>query len=187
MITPNPFTSGGAQWNLMAAYGAQLEQGKTEDEAIEYLARAAREHAGSGQERARGAADVLGRQGRRPARVRERGDLRPERRASRSSTSFPIETILIENPAAVTVDAAPAAAGAGSSSSSRRRPSGSSARRATGRSTRTWRPSSTSRSRRASSRSPTSAAGRTSAREFFDRENGIVAGIEQELGVPTDD
>jgi sulfate transport system substrate-binding protein len=37
VITPNPFTSGGAQWNIMAAYGAQLEQGKSDEEAIEYL------------------------------------------------------------------------------------------------------------------------------------------------------
>src|SRR3954469_1497058 len=29
VITPNPFTSGGARWNVMAAYGAQLEQGKS--------------------------------------------------------------------------------------------------------------------------------------------------------------
>ena len=37
VITPNPFTSGGAQWNLMAAYGAALEQGKSEEEALEFL------------------------------------------------------------------------------------------------------------------------------------------------------
>src|SRR5215207_9860487 len=37
VITPNPLTSGGARWNVLAAYGAQLEQGKTEEEAIEYL------------------------------------------------------------------------------------------------------------------------------------------------------
>ena len=37
IITPNPFTSGGAQWNLMAAYGAQLEQGKSEEEALDFL------------------------------------------------------------------------------------------------------------------------------------------------------
>jgi sulfate/thiosulfate transport system substrate-binding protein len=36
-LTPNPLTSGGARWNVMAAWGAQLEQGKTEDEAREYL------------------------------------------------------------------------------------------------------------------------------------------------------
>ena len=37
VITPNPFTSGGARWNIMAAYGAQLKQGKTPDEAVSYL------------------------------------------------------------------------------------------------------------------------------------------------------
>jgi sulfate/thiosulfate transport system substrate-binding protein len=38
VLEPNPFTSGGAKWNIMAAYGAQLELGKTEDEAKDYLA-----------------------------------------------------------------------------------------------------------------------------------------------------
>jgi sulfate/thiosulfate transport system substrate-binding protein len=37
VIQPNPFTSGGAKWNIMAAYGAQLEAGKSENEAKEYL------------------------------------------------------------------------------------------------------------------------------------------------------
>jgi sulfate/thiosulfate transport system substrate-binding protein len=37
VITPNPFSSGGARWNVMAAYGAQLEQGRSEAEAIAYL------------------------------------------------------------------------------------------------------------------------------------------------------
>jgi sulfate/thiosulfate transport system substrate-binding protein len=37
VITPNPFTSGGAKWNIMAAYGAQLEAGKSEQEAKQYL------------------------------------------------------------------------------------------------------------------------------------------------------
>jgi sulfate transport system substrate-binding protein len=37
VITPNPFTSGGAQWNLLAAYQAQILAGKTEAEAREYL------------------------------------------------------------------------------------------------------------------------------------------------------
>lgn len=37
VITPNPFTSGGAQWNLLAAFQAQLEAGRSEDEAREYL------------------------------------------------------------------------------------------------------------------------------------------------------
>jgi sulfate/thiosulfate transport system substrate-binding protein len=37
VIEPNPFTSGGAKWNIMAAYGAQLEQGKSEAQAQDYL------------------------------------------------------------------------------------------------------------------------------------------------------
>src|SRR4051795_7487787 len=37
VITPNPFTSGGARWNVMAAYGSQIVQGKSEDEATQYL------------------------------------------------------------------------------------------------------------------------------------------------------
>ena len=38
VLEPNPFTSGGAKWNIMAAYGAQLEQGKSPEEAQEYIA-----------------------------------------------------------------------------------------------------------------------------------------------------
>ncbi len=39
VITPNPLTSGGARWNVMAAYGAQLERGKSPKEAEDYLAK----------------------------------------------------------------------------------------------------------------------------------------------------
>ena len=37
VITPNPFTSGGARWNVMAAYGSQLKEGKTPAQAQQYL------------------------------------------------------------------------------------------------------------------------------------------------------
>jgi sulfate transport system substrate-binding protein len=37
VLTPNPFTSGGARWNVMAAYGAQLKEGKTPAQARAYL------------------------------------------------------------------------------------------------------------------------------------------------------
>jgi sulfate/thiosulfate transport system substrate-binding protein len=39
VLEPNPFTSGGAKWNIMAAWGAQLEQGRSEQEARQYLAK----------------------------------------------------------------------------------------------------------------------------------------------------
>ena len=37
VIEPNPFTSGGARWNIMAAYGAQLKAGRTPTQATDYL------------------------------------------------------------------------------------------------------------------------------------------------------
>jgi sulfate transport system substrate-binding protein len=37
VVTPNPATSGGARWNVLAGYGAQLKEGKTPTQAIAYL------------------------------------------------------------------------------------------------------------------------------------------------------
>jgi sulfate/thiosulfate transport system substrate-binding protein len=37
VITPNPSTSGSARWNILAAYGAQLKEGKTPAQALAYL------------------------------------------------------------------------------------------------------------------------------------------------------
>jgi sulfate/thiosulfate transport system substrate-binding protein len=37
VINPNPFTSGGARWNVMAAWGAQIKQHKTPAQASSYL------------------------------------------------------------------------------------------------------------------------------------------------------
>jgi sulfate transport system substrate-binding protein len=39
VVFPNPFSSGGARWDVMAAYGAQLREGKTPAQAQAYLAR----------------------------------------------------------------------------------------------------------------------------------------------------
>jgi sulfate/thiosulfate-binding protein len=38
VLTPNPFTSGGARWNLMAAYGNKvITEGASEEEGLQYL------------------------------------------------------------------------------------------------------------------------------------------------------
>src|SRR5205823_6425112 len=37
VVTPNVFSSGSAKWNLMAAYGAQIKAGKTQQEALDYV------------------------------------------------------------------------------------------------------------------------------------------------------
>jgi sulfate/thiosulfate transport system substrate-binding protein len=108
VITPNPFTSGGARWNVMAAYGAKLKTGSSHEEAVEFLRRlfgnvtvqdkSARE---SLQTFAGGKGDVLIAYENEAILAQEKGqDL---------DYVIPKQTILIENPVAATKDA-PAAA-----------------------------------------------------------------------------
>ena len=77
VVTPNPFTSGGARWNVMAAYGAQRKLGQDRQAGAGLPAEAVQERRLAGQERPRLAADLQRRPRRRPARLRERGALRP--------------------------------------------------------------------------------------------------------------
>ena len=102
VITPNPFTSGGAQWNIMAAYGAQLELGKSEEEAIEYLRDLFVNHVPVQDKSAREALQTF---------VGGKGDvmLAYENEAIFAQEAgqpiehvVPDQTILIENPVAVT-------------------------------------------------------------------------------------
>jgi sulfate/thiosulfate transport system substrate-binding protein len=37
VITPNPSTSGSARWNILAAYGAELKEGKSPSQALSYI------------------------------------------------------------------------------------------------------------------------------------------------------
>jgi sulfate transport system substrate-binding protein len=37
VITPNPYSSGSAKWNVLAAYGAQRHLGKTDAQAVDYV------------------------------------------------------------------------------------------------------------------------------------------------------
>jgi sulfate/thiosulfate transport system substrate-binding protein len=99
VITPNPFTSGGAKWNIMAAYGAQLEQGKSEAEALDYLKKlfeqvpvldkSAREAL---QTFAAGKGDVL--------LAYENEAITAQQKGEELDYVTPGETILIENPVA---------------------------------------------------------------------------------------
>ncbi len=65
IVTPNPFSSGSAKWNLMAAYGAQLAEGKSEVAGRGVPEAAPGEHGRSAGERQRRAQHLPGRQGRR--------------------------------------------------------------------------------------------------------------------------
>jgi sulfate transport system substrate-binding protein len=104
VVTPNPFTSGGARWNVMAAYGAQLKQGTSKEEAVEYLRdlfanvsvqdKSARE---SLQTFSSGKGDVL---------IAYENEAITAKQAGQSlEYVIPDQTILIENPVAVTMDA----------------------------------------------------------------------------------
>jgi sulfate/thiosulfate transport system substrate-binding protein len=101
VITPNPFTSGGAQWNIMAAYGAQLEQGKSDEEAIEYLRDLFLHHVPVQDKSAReslqtfvgGKGDVL--------LAYENEAIFAQQAGQALDYVVPDETILIENPVAV--------------------------------------------------------------------------------------
>ena len=37
IVTPNPFTSGAAKWNILAAYGAQRRLGKTDRQGRDFV------------------------------------------------------------------------------------------------------------------------------------------------------
>ena len=53
VITPNPFTSGGARWNVMAAYGGALRSGKSPKQAVDYLGKLWKHVVAQADERAR--------------------------------------------------------------------------------------------------------------------------------------
>jgi sulfate/thiosulfate transport system substrate-binding protein len=101
VITPNPFTSGGARWNVMAIYGSQIAQGKTEKQATDFLGsvfknvvvqdKAARD---SLQTFAGGKGDVLV--------AYENEAITAKQKGIELDYVIPDQTILIENPIAVT-------------------------------------------------------------------------------------
>jgi sulfate/thiosulfate transport system substrate-binding protein len=104
VVTPNVFSSGGAKWNLMAAYGAQLHEGKSPTEALAFL-KTVLEHAvvqpGSASDAltafTSGKGDVL--------LAYESDAIEAQRAGEDIEYVIPDDTILIETPAATTTDA----------------------------------------------------------------------------------
>lgn len=185
VITPNPFTSGGAQWNLMAAYGAQIEQGKTEEEAIEFLRqllanvpvqdKSARE---SLQTFSGGKGDVL--------LAYENEAIFAQEKGEELDYVVPDQTILIENPIAVVKTSANAAT-AQAFVDFALSPDG---QRVFGQ--KGYRPVDATVLAEFDFPQPPGLftiaefGGWADVRKkFFDRDNGVVAKINQELGVPT--
>jgi len=185
VITPNPFTSGGARWNVMAAFGARLQLGESEQQATEYLERlfanvavqdkSAREAL---QTFAGGKGDVM--------LAYENEAITAQAKGEDVDYVVPDETILIENPVAVTTDAPKQAQ---TFVNFLRTPK---AQRIFGE--QGYRPVVKSVLSDFDYAEPSSlftigdlGGWDTVADKFFDREQGVMARIEQGLGVPTDD
>src|SRR6476660_7517934 len=109
VLTPNPFTSGGAKWNMIGAYGAQLKQGKSPAEALDFLRKLITEHVKvqdkSGRESVQ---DFLGGNG-DVCISYENEAITAQQKGSDVDYVIPDQTLLIQNPAAVTVKAKPQA------------------------------------------------------------------------------
>src|SRR3954451_16559565 len=109
VLTPNPFTSGSAKWNIMAAYGAQLKQGKTPAQALQYLHSLLVDHVKVQDKSGREAVqDFIGGNG-DVAISYENEAITAQQKGAKVDYVIPEQTILIQNPAAVT-DNAPAQA-----------------------------------------------------------------------------
>lgn len=112
VVTPNPFSSGSAQWNLIAAYGAQLKEGKSPDDALNFVKQmlqntVSQPDSGSKATQAfvAGTGDVL--------IAYENEAIEAQQANQPVDFVIPDQTILIENPIAVTSSPAdPAAANA---------------------------------------------------------------------------
>jgi len=101
VVTPNVQTSGGAKWNVMAAYGAQIKQSKTHKQAVDYLKKLY-SHVVSQDKSAREALQTF---------IAGRGDVLlayeneaifAQKKSQPLDYVIPKATIMIENPIAVT-------------------------------------------------------------------------------------
>jgi sulfate/thiosulfate-binding protein len=184
VVTPNPFTSGGARWNIMAAYGAQIKQGKSKEEAVAYLNELF-QHVAVQDASARdalqtftgGKGDVL--------LSYENEAITAQQKGENVDYVIPDETILIENPVAVTTD------GPQSATDFVKFLYSDEAQKIFGETG--YRPVVKSMAEQFDYKTPSTlftiqdfGGWGTVKDEFFDPENGIVAKIEVSLGVSTD-
>ena len=184
VVTPNPFTSGGARWNIMAAYGAQIKQGKSKEEAVAYLNELF-QHVAVQDASARdalqtftgGKGDVL--------LSYENEAITAQQKGENVDYVIPDQTILIENPVAVTTDGPQSATDFVNFLYS------DEAQKIFGE--KGYRPVVKSVAEQFDYKTPSTlftiqdfGGWGTVKDEFFDPENGIVAKIEVSLGVSTD-
>jgi sulfate/thiosulfate-binding protein len=184
VLTPNPFTSGSARWNVMAAYGAQLKEGKTSAQAQAYLVELFH-HVVSQDSSARNALQTF-LAGRGDALIDyENEAISDQKKGAAIEYVTPKDTLLIQNPVAVV--------GSGASAETAQKfvsfllsPAGQAIWAAKG-----YRPVIAGVPGPKFSTPPglftiASLGGwKTITKEFFEPETGIVSKIEQSLGVST--
>jgi sulfate/thiosulfate transport system substrate-binding protein len=101
VITPNPFTSGGAKWNIMAAYGGALRSGKTPNQAVDYLRKLWKHVVAQPMSAREGLQTFLAGRG-DVFLAYENEALFAQKKGQNVQFVIPKATILIENPIAVT-------------------------------------------------------------------------------------
>jgi sulfate/thiosulfate-binding protein len=108
VVTPNPFSSGSARWNIMAVYGSQIEQGKSPSQALDAVKTVlskVKVQPGSGRDAltafTQGQGDVL--------LSYENEAIAAQKAGESVDYVIPDDTILIQTPIAVTKSAPPAA------------------------------------------------------------------------------
>jgi sulfate transport system substrate-binding protein len=100
VITPNPFTSGSARWNLMAIYGAALKQGDTPAQALAFVGQVFK-HAVAQPSSSRNATQTFA-AGKGDALITYENEAITARAKGQTlDYVIPDQTILIENPVAV--------------------------------------------------------------------------------------
>jgi sulfate/thiosulfate transport system substrate-binding protein len=103
VITPNPSTSGSARWNILAGYGAQLKEGKTPAQALNYVRTLLTKNV-SVQDSSASAALQTFTGGKGDVLLDYESDaLAAEKAGDAVQIVYPPQTILIQTPIAVTV------------------------------------------------------------------------------------
>ncbi len=108
VITPNVFSSGSAKWNLMAAYGAQISLGKSPAQAQAYVTKLLKNAVAQPASASAALQTFLSGQGDVLLDYEDDG-LYAKSQGEAVSVITPPQTILIQNPIAVTKTASPAA------------------------------------------------------------------------------
>jgi sulfate transport system substrate-binding protein len=186
VITPNPSTSGSARWNILAAYGAELKEGKSPAQALAYLTTLLSKNV-SVQDSSASAALQTFTGGKGDVLLDYESDaLAAQKAGDKIQLVYPKQTILIETPIAAT---SKANAAAQKFVDWQWTPAGQTIWAQQG-----YRPVLKSVAQKFSSTFPTPPQLFTIgflggwdkvSTEFFDSTNGSVTKIEQAAGVPT--